>query len=329
MSILDEIVLLAPEFRVLEALDSLEPLDSLAPPSSMGPHAIEPSPNSEPARQLPLPFVLRETSQEQVGTRWNELCGLLKSYGLAIQCPAAQLQGVPGNSVPIRMAKQSIDESFLAGEFQSADIIVLSLRSVRLDSWAFPPELGSEANLPHWIEAVRQACRATKPIAIELPMGVDTKTLEKVVAAPIDILSLVADSNMPDEIIVESLVRARSILRSHSQSDLPIQVQSRHSQPDHLIKLLGLGGSVVAIDGVLNELWAESPDLPRGFLSKVESRVNEKSECPIHRKIRLLNQAFFSAIDLRCSSPLENLGQRLRALSDRAEKIAQIPFLGS
>jgi len=275
-----------------------------------------------------LPWILGATGPDQVGTQWNDLCKALKTFGLAIQCPASDMENVPLESIPWRIARQPIESSFSSAEFQSADVIEVPLFSAKRGVWGWPPELGGVQNFVDWIEAIRLSSGGKTPIALGLPVGVDSQAIELVVAAKVEMMSFHASPLDPDEIVMECLVRARRIMQRADHRGA-IWIRTQHSRAEHLVKLIALGATKVTIDGALEELWLDAlPEQPSGFLSSVRSSIGKKGECPILGKLKRLNAALLGVLDVSHDSPLAELRHRLRASSDRAARIAGVPHLG-
>lgn len=325
MSILDEIAILPPPVSLFSGWKRSARDWSLLPPIQLSRYA----PSSI---QLRSPWVLGAADSKLVGPHWKGLCRVLKSMGMAIQCAAAELEMVSMESVPIRICRQLVDAPLGAAEFQSADVVEVCLFAEQRRQWGWPPELGTEQNFADWVEAVRLTLGGSTPVAIGLPVGVDEPTIQKVLAARIDILSIHAETLEADELLVDCLARVQRALQQASSPAL-VWARSAHARVEHLIRLIGLGASMVSVDAALKELWKDAPEGTGGFLSSVRVGGEKSNEAAIADQLNSMNTALFDALDFHLvgetgDSPREELGQRLRATTDRASRIARIPWLG-
>lgn len=329
MSILDEMVLVPPHIQPLNSRRPLRDRES----STRLTASLFPHPRS--SFQLSVPWILGSTHRAQAGPSWNTLCQRIKSMGTAIQCPLEDLESVPMEAIPLRIACQPNEQPISIANLQSADFVELTCRSSMDETWGWPPEIGQVENLSAWVESIRIACGGSTPLALGLPVGVDSQAIREFARSTADVLAIHAEACSSDELIVETLTRARSILNESEGSRRPILLRSSHTSPEHLVKLLALGASIITIDSALADLWKTQVETPIGFLSRVQAGMPASAECPILARIQLLSHSLLSALAPFPSdsnsfeaTAIGSLRQRLRATSARAARLANIPHLG-
>ncbi len=322
MSLLDEIVLLPcalPWLRPLRLPAQSDPLEQLS---------IRLGRNPQVGLQLRAPWILGSTGPARASSAWEQLCKRIKSFGLALQCQASDLEKVPIELVPLRIAGQLVEQPFSASEFESADLIEVTLKSARDDRWGWPPELVRDENLSAWISALRLSGGTSTPIGIGFPIGVDAHSVESIVLAGADFISLHAQHCASDELIVESLIGVRRTLTAVGCVDVPVLLRTAHYQPEHLVKLLALGASMITIDDFLANCWIEQSEQQSGFLTSVQKNIATKAGCPISAKIQELNRTLAQSLGTDEHPTIGGMGLRLRATTRQTAQLTRIPFLG-
>lgn len=315
MSLLDEIV-----FQPA-AMSPLAP--AWAPKScSVG---FGPKHSQRPIQAL-APWLVCQTTPEQAGSRWVDLCTRLHQRGLVIECSVAALEKVPVHTIPRRLFRQTIQAPIDVENVHAADIIEITCQSPKSSAWGWPPEIEFVNNLNLWLTAVRRVIGQQTPLGIGVSDAIDDNSIREILNCEIDFVTLHHRGAV--EFLVDAIARFRQQIAS-ANSSLTLLVRTRTNSADHLLKIAALSAGAVTVDAHLSDLW-QSPGSMSSFLgTRLPVGVSAPVvACPIAERLDRLQDQLQSALQLTESAGLRDLRKSMRALTPEAAKLARIPMLG-
>ncbi|MEM7475968.1 MAG: hypothetical protein AAF483_13325 [Planctomycetota bacterium] len=215
---------------------------------------------SERSVSLQLPFLLRDVAD--LGEDWSPFCGLLKQEGIALQSSVGALEELPASAVPMRLARQHVDEAFDPVEVSTADLIEFSFRQSDCASWVLPEELGAVGRLPAFLGALREAASGNAPVGIEMSLGMSAEDIQAICEMQVDFISLSEDASVgrSQDLLMWSVAKVAEL-----SGEIPLIVNAHLEDDSEIPKLMALGANFVCLDSLLNPMIPEREEDHSGY----------------------------------------------------------------
>lgn len=291
---------------------------------------------SERKLQMGLPLFCKRPVGKSMSAQWNDLCGLLKEFGVLVQCDVHALESVSAAQVPLRIAERQNGTPLHVDEVQTADLITLRTRG-SLGVWAWPAEIEGDDPaqlLPELIAALRGCTGGNTPVGISLPAGVDRVDLANAVAAQADYLVLESAENDVGELTLWSLATARRLADEMHHGYMPILLDAPAQNSGDILKLLALGASFVCADAWLATHVPSPEKTPEkrssGHLASLglDKPKQEDVTTPLRNAIERFRNELTSRLQMNgCQSVEEMHFAGIRSVTDLASSICGVPKL--
>jgi hypothetical protein len=206
--------------------------------------------HSQRTFHFPIPFFFREIKASQLSTHWGVLCALARKHGVAVYSPVEAMESVPAVAVPARLARRFVNEPFNWQELTTADMFELEMRERVFNDWGWSSEIGSGL-LSACVAAIRTASGGDIAVGVSLPLGCTAADFSHCLEADIDFLTLVATESELHPEHIRGVSRCRQLCQQLGKADFPLLVCAPLTEHQHLLKLLCLGASAVALDSWL------------------------------------------------------------------------------
>lgn len=305
---------------------------------------------------LPLPFFSRRPPLTASDASWPAYCGLLKDLGIPLQTSVPALEPLSVANVPMRFARRDCDSGLDALELETAEAIEIgcSRQEAAGRTARFPLELSAWHELKSLLDAVRELSGGATPIGLGIVAGDVSADVANALAVRADFVILEPPawatpepSGAQLDCLVWSVVAARAACAQAGAPSFPIYVDAPLTRIDDLIKLLALGATAVAIDGLAQAALpgpaaASATQVPKGMLSGIGglgsiggiggvgtlAKPPAPNVAPLESKLEELVSSLTARLYQQQIGRLGELtSAHLRALSEPAARLASLALL--
>ncbi len=284
--------------------------------------------------QQAVPLWSRRPPMNPTDASWPAYCGLLKDFGIPLQSNVAALESLSVTNVPVRFAKRSIDEPYVAMEIETAEAVEINCvkKTGKLSVAHFPHEIQDWPELKVAIECLREIASSHTPIGIGIPAGDVAADILNALAAKADyvVLEFPETTTGTDlDFILWGVSTARAACTRIA--NFPIYVDAPILELDHFVKLLAVGASAVTIDALARQCLpaptTAPSSIPRGMLSGLGTfpSAPAPSVSPLETKLQEIISCLSGQLARLQLSELRQLNKsHLRALTETAARLCGI-----